>query len=263
MVQQVCAGWLPHLTHAALGQLGSKSCFQYNREYLRICGVCHGTLDTIGGVRPVGRAQGEAQRRRQFERFLGPQRRQRHHQVDHRRESDVADHLSSWYQRPACRLPQDPAQHTQFLMPCTSLNCSRSILVCRLLSEQGSAGALESNRSPSTTTTRKCTFGGAWRPSSWVRHRSLVDRLPSHTIDSCCVRAWQAHSRDYLQASPRSRALSWPTARDLRGGVRLICVPGRREEHARRDRAMCSVCLVTFLHTCVCTGSRVHCGASA
>ena len=90
-----------------------------------------------------------------------------------------------------------------------------------------------------------------------------MDRLPSHAIDSCCVRAWQARSRDYLQASPRSRALSWPTARDVRGGVRLICVPDRSEEHGRRDRAMCSACLVTFLYACVCTGSRVHCGASA
>ena len=35
----------------------------------------------------------------------------------------------------------------------------------------------------STTTMRKRTFGGAWRPSSQVRHRNLADLLPSHAVD--------------------------------------------------------------------------------
>ena len=35
----------------------------------------------------------------------------------------------------------------------------------------------------STTTTRKRIFGGAWRPSSPVRHSGLTHRLPSHTAD--------------------------------------------------------------------------------
>ena len=70
-----------------------------------------------------------------------------------------------------------------FLMSCIRLNCSRPILVCRPISEQGSAGALETKRSPSAITTRTRTFGGAWRPSSQVRHSSLTHRLPSHAAD--------------------------------------------------------------------------------
>ena len=37
--------------------------------------------------------------------------------------------------------------------------------------------------SPSSTTTRKRVFGGAWCPSSQVRHRNLADLLPSHAVD--------------------------------------------------------------------------------
>ena len=84
---------------------------------------------------------------------------------------------------------------------------------------------------------------------------------PRALLTSCCLRAWQDRSRDCLRASPQSMALSWPTARDLRDGVRLMGVPGRSEERGHRDRAICSVCLLTFLYACVCTGSRVHCGA--
>ena len=41
----------------------------------------------------------------------------------------------------------------------------------------------------STTTTRKRIFGGAWRPSSLVRRRSCMDRLPSHAADlALCAR---------------------------------------------------------------------------
>ncbi len=36
---------------------------------------------------------------------------------------------------------------------------------------------------PSTTTTRMRVFGGASRPSSRVRHRSLTHRLPLHAAD--------------------------------------------------------------------------------
>ena len=44
-------------------------------------------------------------------------------------------------------------------------------------------------RSPTATTTRRRAFGGAWRPSSQVRHRSLVDLLPSLTADlALCAR---------------------------------------------------------------------------
>ena len=55
---------------------------------------------------------------------------------------------------------------------------------------------LESKRSLSTTTTRNRTFGGDWRLSSTVRHRGLVDWLPSHAIDLVlCARVAGPFSR--------------------------------------------------------------------
>ena len=50
--------------------------------------------------------------------------------------------------------------------------------------------------SPSSTTTRKRVFGGAWCPSSQVRHRNLVDLLPSHAVDLVlCARMARQFSR--------------------------------------------------------------------
>ena len=180
-----------------MGQLCSISSFQHNGAYRRVGGLCHGIVDAIGIVRPVGRADGEAYRRRAFEPFSRPQRRRHHVQVARGRGSDFADRLWSYHQHTNYRSPQNHAQYPQFHMSCIPLNCSRPILVRRPIAEQGSAGALETRLSPSTTTTRKRTFGGDWRPSSQVRHRSLVDLLPSHAIDSCCVRAWQESSHDH------------------------------------------------------------------
>ena len=75
--------------------------------------------------------------------------------------------------------PTSLAHHTSNL----SLNLSRPILVHRPNSEHGRKAAQETMRSSTATTTRKRVFGGAWRPSSQVRHSSLTHRLPLHAAD--------------------------------------------------------------------------------
>ena len=74
---------------------------------------------------------------------------------------------------------------------------------------------------------------------------------PRSLLTSCCVHAWQDRSRGHLRASPRSRALSWPTTRALIDAVRLIGVLSRCEERARHDCAQ--------LHSCVCAKSTDVC----
>ena len=81
-----------------MGQLCSISSFQHKGAYRRVGGLCHGIVDAIGIVRPVGRADGEAYRRRAFEPFSRPQRRRHHVQVARGRGSDFADRLWSYHQ---------------------------------------------------------------------------------------------------------------------------------------------------------------------
>jgi hypothetical protein len=144
----------------------------------------------------VGRVQGEALWRCGFEHFPRPQHRQRHDQVARGHGIDADGRPLSWYQRPTRHLPWHHAPRPWFIIPHMLLNCSRPILVRRPISEHGSAGAPETMRSPTATTTRRRAFGGAWRPSSQVRHRSCVDRLPSHASDLVlCARVAGPFSR--------------------------------------------------------------------
>ena len=159
-----------------------------------------------------------------------------------------------------------PPLHAHLCMPCISINCSWPILVCRPFSMQGLKGAHKTLRSFATSTIRRRLFGGATRLTVFLhRCASPASHIacPRTLLTSCCVRAWQDRSRDCLQASPRRRALSWPPTRALRDGVRHVGVRSRCEKRSRCDRAICSACSVTFLYACVCTGSRVHCRASA
>ena len=61
--------------------------------YLNVRGLCHSVLDAIGTVRAVGRAEGEAHRLRQFERFFRLKGPERHDKVGRGRGSDVAGRL--------------------------------------------------------------------------------------------------------------------------------------------------------------------------
>ena len=106
-----------------------------------------------------------------------------------------------------------------------SLNTSRSILVCGLSSEQGRAGAHGTMRFLSTTTTRKRIFGGAWRPSSLVRRRSCMDRLPSHAADLVlCARVAGPFSRPLSSQPMIKGALVAYGLRSLRGCAARGCV---------------------------------------
>ena len=167
--------------------------------YLRVGGLYIGALDFICVVRPVGRADGEAQRLQPFERSLRPERQQLHEKVDRGRRSDVAGRLWSWYQRPVRHLPSAPPPHPWFHHATHPLSWSRLILVRRSKSAQSRTGAPETVRGSTATTSSKRVFGGAWLRSSPVRLRSLTHRLPSHAAD----RTLSAH-----MAGPSSRLRS-------------------------------------------------------
>ena len=69
--------------------------------YLRLRDLCLGTPDGLGGVRPVGQAQGQASRWRQFDSFHGFKAEQRHSQEVIGRRSGIDDRLCSWCERAA------------------------------------------------------------------------------------------------------------------------------------------------------------------
>ena len=64
------------------------------------------------------------------------------------------------------------------------------------------------------------------------------------------MRAWQDRSRDLLRASPPSWALSSPTLRAARAGVRLVGALDRSEDRDRRDCAIALICvrLYPYMH---------------
>ena len=164
--------------------------------YLKAGGLCREVKDGIGPISSVGRGDFEPSRRRGVWRLPRLSAVGRHDQVACGRHSKLAGRLLSWNQWPDGRAPRDRAQFPCHPHTSITLNESRSILVCRLKSEQSRAGVLEAAWSFTASTTRKRVFGGASRPSSPVRHRSCVDRLPSHAADlALCARMAGPFSR--------------------------------------------------------------------
>ena len=89
----------------------------------------------------------------------------------------------------------------------------------------------------------RCGLASFFAGASQDPHTSTA--LPHPLLTSCCVRAWQDRSRAFLQASPRSRALSWPTGRAVHAGVRLMGVRGRCEVRG----VAIGVMSITLMHT--------------
>ena len=97
---------------------------------------------------------------------------------------------------PAQRAPDLHPPHSSISFSCWSFKCACPFLVRRPRESQVSSCALNSKSSPSASSIRTRTFGGARRPSSQVRHRSSLDPLLSHAaLPVLCARVARPFSR--------------------------------------------------------------------
>ena len=98
-----------------------------------------------------------------------------------------------------------------------------------------------------------------------VTHSTLVDRMLWPTADLVlCVHIAGLFSQ-LTSSQPTIKVLSWPTAQALSltamCSLWTMCAVAQRSAVVATAHHACSVCLVTFLYVCACTGSPVHCAA--